>query len=305
MPLASLCRSVAPPSIRMDDIDLNTQYREPVAVVSAFGRMRAGAWWASLVVLAMCGAVLLASPVAAQSKLPDAPSQGIEAKRYGTAVGQLDATPESITLAFSHEGRLDTTAARIDDGSLADLYVFEGTRGDTVQVAMTSAAFEPYLALGYGASTVAHGRLRRVRPLAEARAVAGRADLAVVLPVDGTYTLVANAAAPGQQGAYTLEAQATVQADVAPAGPTQAEAAPTDPVQTVATLVEGADSDIADSDIADSDVADSGVEAKVATPRLLDAGTPVTGQLVKADPTFSDGTAYQTWLFEGAAGAEV
>ncbi|MEM8559388.1 MAG: caspase family protein, partial [Bacteroidota bacterium] len=47
------------------------------------------------------------------------------------------------------------------------------------------------------------------------------------------------------------------------------------------------------------------VEAKVATPRLLDAGTPVTGQLVKADPTFSDGTAYQTWLFEGAAGAEV
>ncbi|MEM8558666.1 MAG: caspase family protein, partial [Bacteroidota bacterium] len=108
-------------------------------------------------------------------------------------------------------------------------------------------------------------RLQRVRPLAEAGAANGRAELAVVLPVTGSYTLVANAAAPGQQGAYAINARAIVQAE--------AEA--------------------------------PSVVAKVASPRLLDAGTTATGQFAKTDPTFQDGTGYQTWLFDGTEGERV
>ncbi|MEL6705062.1 MAG: hypothetical protein AAFP15_12355, partial [Bacteroidota bacterium] len=71
--------------------------------------------------------------------------------------GRLEGEPETVTLSFDHAAVLDSTALRIDDGSLADLFVFNAAQDDTVIVAMTSEAFTPYLALGYGASTVAHG----------------------------------------------------------------------------------------------------------------------------------------------------
>lgn len=191
-------------------------------------------------------------------------------------VGRLEGTPETVTLSFDHAAALDSTALRIDDGSLADLFVFDATAGDTVVVAMTSEAFTPYLALGYGASTVAHGRVQRVRPLAEAAAVDGTAALRVALPADGSYTLLANAAGPGEQGPYRLEAQSITSAD-APAP---------QPIRL-------------------SDLPGSPFRDKALAPRLLSPGTTVTGRLTPKDPTFSDQTPFHTWLFEGTAGDRV
>ncbi|MEO1076092.1 MAG: caspase family protein [Bacteroidota bacterium] len=190
--------------------------------------------------------------------------------------GRLEGEPETVTLSFDHAAVLDSTALRIDDGSLADLFVFNAAQDDTVVVAMTSEAFTPYLALGYGASTVAHGRVQRVRPIAEAAAVDGTAALRVALPADGTYTLLANATTPGESGPYRLVAQSVTAADA--------------PLPQPIRL---------------SDLPGSPFLDKALAPRLLESGTTVTGRLTQKDPTFSDRTPFHTWLFEGQTGDRV
>ncbi|MEM6782161.1 MAG: caspase family protein [Bacteroidota bacterium] len=258
----------------------------PATPTTLWFRSAAGATHAVLLVgLLMLGRGAAAQPdPTASVATPKAVLGTVAPDGFGTkasalgrvGVGRLEGTPETVTLSFEHAAALDSTALRIDDGSLADLFVFDAAQGDTVVVAMTSEAFTPYLALGYGASTVAHGRVQRVRPIAEAVAVDGTAALRVALPADGTYTLLANAAAPGEQGTYRLEAQSV----------TAAEAPAPRPLRL-------------------SDLPGSPFRDKTLAPRFLESGATVTGRLTQKDPTFSDQTPFHTWLFEGNAGDRI
>jgi hypothetical protein len=115
----------------------------------------------------------------------------------------------TISIGQTISGALATTDCRLPaDSSFIDVYTFNGTAGQTVNITLTSTAIDPYLFLlapsgteleednNSGGGTTA--RIPSNIPINEANPFTG------VLPTTGTYTIYANSAAVGQTGAYTL-----------------------------------------------------------------------------------------------------
>jgi serine protease Do len=123
------------------------------------------------------------------------------AQRRGPVPGSQ--SPKSLALDGSViTGRLGQSSSVLPvDNSFFDLYTFEGRAGQRVQIEMSSRELDAYLIL-----LDPNGR-----DLAQDDDGGGgtNARIAIALPTDGTYFLMANSYQAGQAGTYTLRATAT------------------------------------------------------------------------------------------------
>ena len=83
-----------------------------------------------------------------------------------------------------------------DDGSYVDVWRYAGRAGERVTVSMSSKRFDTYLMFTIGGQSIASND--------DAPGGGTNSRLSVVLPVDGWYTVDANALKAGDKGAYTL-----------------------------------------------------------------------------------------------------
>jgi hypothetical protein len=154
-------------------------------------------------------------PGAGQATLPAAGTYYILAKPFAPEqsgayalvlnVG-ANCPTQAISAGQSVNGSLTTGDCRLPlDGSFLDVYTFEGTAGQQINVTMTttSAGLNPFLLLYdpagfflYEDNNGAGGTNARVPHPDDGQFL--------TLPVNGTYRIYANSAAPDQTGSYTL-----------------------------------------------------------------------------------------------------
>jgi hypothetical protein len=185
-----------------------------------------------------------------------------------------------ISINETVSGTLTTTDLRLDDGSYADTYTFNGEAGQRLNVGMSSQDVDAFLMIlgpnnfQQSNDDIAPGILS--------------AALDLNLPSTGTYTIVANTAVAEQTGQYTVS---LVSLDAAPAraAPTRQPAAPRGPQ---AARPQPSRQQPAQ-------------QARAASGGPLRLGETVTGTLTSSDPTLSDGTHVHSYQFNGAAGQRV
>ena len=111
---------------------------------------------------------------------------------------------QPIGVGQSANGSLATSDCRLAfDGSFLDVYTFQGTAGQQINITMTSTQFDTFLLLFdpagfsvYEDNNGGGGTNARIPDAAEGQFL--------TLQFTGTYRIFANAAAPGATGAYTL-----------------------------------------------------------------------------------------------------
>lgn len=105
-----------------------------------------------------------------------------------------DVTP--LTVGNPRDGRLENGDPLLDGGEFRDLYVFDGSAGETIRIELASSEFDPYLAL--------------VTPAEESienddyEGDTERSVIELTLPQDGRYRVMATSYAAKESGAYRL-----------------------------------------------------------------------------------------------------
>lgn len=113
--------------------------------------------------------------------------------------------PEPITVNGPMiQGSLDQNSNVLPDGSYFNPYVFEGTAGQTISIAMNSQDIDPYLILLSPSSDGFH---------VEDDDSGGdhNASLTAQLPYTGSYVVLANTFSQGESGTYQLQITSTSQ----------------------------------------------------------------------------------------------
>ncbi len=103
----------------------------------------------------------------------------------------------ALAVGQTVSGDLAAGDARLDSGEFIDTWTLRGRRGQQLDIRLTSAAFDPYVAIsGPGGFS----------DFNDDDAEAGSRDsrLRVTLPADGEYTIGATSYAPGESGLYRL-----------------------------------------------------------------------------------------------------
>lgn len=126
--------------------------------------------------------------------------------------------PNSLTMGQAVTGTLETSDPQFPDKSHYDQWMYDGRKGERIQVTLESAAFDAYVIIASQNGT-------SVGELAHDDDGAGgtNARATVELPADGTYLIMANSFGEGATGAYTLR----VDPGGAAGGTTQRPAVPT------------------------------------------------------------------------------
>ena len=111
-------------------------------------------------------------------------------------------TAQQININDTVNGQLTGSDCRLDDGSYADFYAFNGVSGQNITVTMNSTAFDTYLGLANESGTF----------VVEDDDGGGGTNSRIntVLPATGLYIILANSAFPNQFGNYTLNLSAVV-----------------------------------------------------------------------------------------------
>ncbi len=114
----------------------------------------------------------------------------------GGGLGARTSTPTTIPNGQPATGRLEAGDTTLNSGEFTDTYVYNGTAGETINVALSSNEFDPYLMLrGPGGTSLDND------DLAEGNYNSG---ITATLPETGAYRLIATSYAPNETGAYTL-----------------------------------------------------------------------------------------------------
>lgn len=92
-------------------------------------------------------------------------------------------------------GSLAPGDSKLSTGEFYDTYNFEGRKGQTVQIRMTSSALDPYLGLHLGDKNLKEN---------DDAATGEGALITATLEEDGTYTVFATSYKPGEQGDYLV-----------------------------------------------------------------------------------------------------
>ncbi|MGI8619322.1 MAG: caspase family protein [Gemmatimonadaceae bacterium] len=104
-----------------------------------------------------------------------------------------------MSLGQTVSGALEATDPLLQDNSHFDTWIYEGRRGDSVQISLESSDFDAFLLLfrqaDQGPEQVAEN---------DDGGGGSNARITVVLPEDGTYAVLANSYGAGQTGAYRL-----------------------------------------------------------------------------------------------------
>lgn len=120
------------------------------------------------------------------------------------ALGAHAQTPKPITLGQSLQGSITAESAKVDDGTPYDLYVYRGTPGERVRVAMNSSAFDAYLAVGTTAAPTCAGDCQTN----DDGGTGTNAAVTTVVPTGGVLQIRANTIGADDSGAYTLSVSA-------------------------------------------------------------------------------------------------
>lgn len=107
--------------------------------------------------------------------------------------------PTEQTVVLQEEGALEDGDTILEsDGSLYDVYTFEGETGQSVTVNLSSSEFDTYLLL-----IDPEGQLLEQND--DAAQDDMNSSLTVTLPSDGTYTVVSNGFDSESRGGYAVE----------------------------------------------------------------------------------------------------
>lgn len=101
-----------------------------------------------------------------------------------------------IQLAQTKVGSLDPTDCRLDDGSYADFYLFEGTTGQRIAISLSADYFDPYLAILNESGTF------NVQD--DDSGFGNDALIDTTLPETGLYLIVATSYFPDEFGFYNI-----------------------------------------------------------------------------------------------------
>jgi hypothetical protein len=125
----------------------------------------------------------------------------LQLQAAGTQTTVTSVAAQQIPLGASVTGVLSASDPTMADGSHYELFTFQGTAGQTVQIDLMSTAFDSYLYL----------RDQNGTALAHDDDSGGNLNSRIVqtLPYTGTYQIVANTLRSGQFGAFTLQLQPT------------------------------------------------------------------------------------------------
>ena len=128
----------------------------------------------------------------------------LTAVRNGTAATTASAAggrgirdPQSIVFNDTVAGQLSSDSDVLPDGSYFNAYIFEGRRGQQIAVEMSSRELDPYLILLSPSDD-------NLYLTDDDSAGNYNARLEATLPVNGTYIIIANSFAEGQEGRYDL-----------------------------------------------------------------------------------------------------
>ncbi len=166
----------------------------------------------------------------------------------------------AIRVGETVAGEFSQGTPTLTDSTRFDAWTFTGRRGDRVQITMRSSAFDPYLILARNVN----GSEQNVRQDDDG---GGGTDsrIAIELPADGEYTIVANAVRKEALGAYTLT------------------------LETVQRV----------------QVAFREVVAQGAQYPTTQIGATVTGRLTENSALLTDGSSFDAYTFEGRAGESI
>lgn len=189
-----------------------------------------------------------------------------------------------LVLGQELSGSLGAGDDKISDGSYADIWVYQGRRGETLTMIQRSRDVDSYLTFG----AAENGRW--TWQTADNNGAGGKdSRLVVTLERDGEYWVRPNALFSGE-GRYTLVVTSDRvggPAPVTPAGP-----APTQPAPSAGPLQPGLN-------------LSKEIKGETTAPRQvkeLKKGEEMRGQLTTDDEDSGDGTFVDTWVFEGRKG---
>lgn len=115
----------------------------------------------------------------------------------GPTVEKEPAITKGAATVGQHQwsGSLAPGDAKLSTGEFFDTYTFEGRKGQTVDIRMTSSALDPYLGLHFGDKNLKEN---------DDAATGEGALVTYTLEEDGTYTIFATSYKPGEKGDYVL-----------------------------------------------------------------------------------------------------
>lgn len=114
------------------------------------------------------------------------------------AASAAAASDRAIRVGQTLDGRLAPGDRQLDSGEYINSYVLQGRRGQTLDLRLTSTAFDPYVGIsGPGDFSAFNDDDPAVDDGRNSR-------LVVTLPADGAYRITATSYASGEQGAYRL-----------------------------------------------------------------------------------------------------
>jgi len=114
------------------------------------------------------------------------------------AASAAAASDRAIRMGQTLDGRLAPGDRQLDSGEYINSYVLQGRRGQTLDLRLTSTAFDPYVGIsGPGDFSAFNDDDPAVDDGRNSR-------LVVTLPADGAYRITATSYASGEQGAYRL-----------------------------------------------------------------------------------------------------
>lgn len=205
--------------------------------------------------VALLAAATLAAPVAGP----------LAAQSAVTTFAQLLQRPADTARMLSpgdaRTGSLDAADPMLADSSRVELWYFEGKKGQRARVMQRSAEFDTYVHLGL------HGRDEAIADNDDGEGGTD-SEIAITLPEDGLYVIIANAYSGEDLGAYSVEVQ----------------------LQAPAPGMDGP-------------VTPDRVLLREASPESrLGLGQRFGSQLDAQDPTMDDGTTFELWHITAAAG---
>lgn len=166
----------------------------------------------------------------------------------------------AIRIGDRVQGELALSSPVLGDSTRFDSWTFSGKRGDRIAITMRSSSFDPYLILSRNVG----GNVENVRQDDDG---GGGTDarIAIELPADGDYTIVANAVQKTALGAYTLSLESVSRVQIA----------------------------------------FRDVVANAAQHPVLRVGSNTAGRLGPQSALLTDGSSFDAYTFEGRAGETV
>lgn len=214
--------------------------------------------------LSLVALMLPAVSAAQDSSASDGPSYGTHARR---------AAPRAIAVGSRHESTLAASDPTFPDNSHFQVWRFSARAGQDLAVSLESRDFDAVLML-------VHADGGSEQPMQMELAEGDEpARLAVRIPADGDYLIVANTLQARRTGRYAVTLATLVDACAA-GGPCVVPGTAAGDLTPISRI-------------------------DVAAARPLAAGDPVPGQLARTDPRLRDSSFFNAWRFEGRQGERV